>query len=157
MQCQLSACSNSKSATCLFALYHVCMWVCSASQAHHVHRTVSCICMTCQRHTCCDIVLYAVLQCRLNLIILTAHILSADERTAVISMVLQALLMPPSHCPSASGDLRQATSLLECASMALLLSLLQYLLLQASQPAAARLITAVDTLLQVREPAPLQQ
>ncbi len=81
---------------------------------------------------------------RLDLIRLTAHSLSASQRTTVISMLLQALVISHPEDPVA------VSSLPDCASLAALLSLLHYLLLQASQPPPAGLLRSVDTLLKVR-------
>ena len=87
--------------------------------------------------------------CRLDLILLTAHTLSADQRSQVITMSLQALLMLRDRA-SASAP---GSCLLDCAALALLLSLLHYLLLPALQPPAAMLINSVNKLLKVREKA----
>ncbi len=57
-------------------------------------------------------------------------------------MVLQGLLLS-SHDPKAGA------SLLDCASIAFLLRILQYVLVQVSNPPAAWLINSVDALLKV--------
>ena len=77
--------------------------------------------------------------------LLTAHTMSSQQRTIMCSMILQALLGDkPNHHHSSDGD-----RLLRSACIALLLSLLQYLLLQADQPPAASLVKRVDALLKV--------
>lgn len=71
---------------------------------------------------------------------LTSHTLDARQRTRIVSMVLQGLL---------SSDPNPGTRLLDCASIAFMLHILQYLLVQASIPPAAWLINSVDALLKV--------
>lgn len=71
---------------------------------------------------------------------LTSHTLNARQRTGIVSMVLQGLL---------SSDPNPGTSLLDCASIAFMLHILQYVLVQASVPPAAWLINSVDALLKV--------
>ena len=71
---------------------------------------------------------------------LTSHTLNARQRTRIVSTVLQGLL---------SSDPNPGTSLLDCASIAFMLHILQYVLVQASIPPAAWLINSVDALLRV--------
>ena len=60
-------------------------------------------------------------------------------------MILQAILAPhPQPSPSGGG-----TSLLECACLALLLSLLRYLLVEACDPPAPWLLDSVNAVLKV--------
>lgn len=61
-------------------------------------------------------------------------------------MILQALLRP--HLSSTESS-AQLIGLLDCAVIALLLNLLHYLLVQASQPPAPALIHHVDAILKV--------
>lgn len=72
---------------------------------------------------------------------LTSHSLNARQRTRIVSMVLQGLL---SKSVPKSG-----ASLLDSASIAFLLHILKYVLVQASNPPAAWLINSVDALLKV--------
>lgn len=81
------------------------------------------------------------------LLLLTAHTLSPGARGVVTSMVLQALLRPDPSSSSESSP--KLVGLLHCAVTALLLSLLHYLVVQASQPPAPVLIHEVDALLKV--------
>ena len=82
--------------------------------------------------------------CRLALLLLTAQTVTPDARAVMTSMVLQALLAPrPPEGPA------KPPGLVECASFALLLNLLYYLLLQAPEPPAPSLINNVDALLKV--------
>jgi len=83
-----------------------------------------------------------VLPRRLDLIMLTSHTLDARQRTRIVSIILQGLLL--SNSVPKSG-----ASLLDCASIAFLLNILQYVLVQASNPPAAWLINSVDALLKV--------
>ena len=85
--------------------------------------------------------------CRLALLLLTAHTLPPGARPVVTSMVLQALLRPHSSSPTEGSA--QQPGLLDCAALALLLNLLHYLLLQASQPPPPELLQEVDALLKV--------
>ena len=71
---------------------------------------------------------------------LTSHTLDATQRTRIVSMVLQGLLL---------SDPNPGTSLLDCASTAFRLHILQYVLVQACNPPAAWLIKSVDALLKV--------
>ena len=75
------------------------------------------------------------------------HTLPPDARNTVLSLVLQALLRP--HHSSSTDSTAQMTGLLDCAVTALLLNLLHYLLVQASQPPAPALIHHVDAILKV--------
>jgi len=74
---------------------------------------------------------------------LTSHTLDATQRTRVVSMVLQGLL---SH-----SNPKAEAGLLDCASIAFLLYILQYVLVQAPNPPAAWLINSVDALLKVNK------
>ena len=83
-----------------------------------------------------------LLQCRLDLFMLTAHTLSTEQRSVITSMVFQTLL-------KAEQPAQGLDRLLQSASLAFLLSLLQYLLLQAQQPPPIELVKRIDSLLKV--------
>lgn len=80
-------------------------------------------------------------------LLLTAHTLSPEARGVITSMVLQALLRP--DLASSTESSLKSIGLLDCAVTAFLLSLLHYLVVQASQPPAHVLIHEVDALLKV--------